>query len=148
MKTEASEISPGELEKEPVSPMLSFRMGRIPFTRASRCCIYSSFFLSDVVFRSSSFRFELLHTHAYAHAYIKHPTSQLFQNEQTARADGFGKNSDQWSKIVERTDGSGLDHVADGESLDGLVLGSAASAVGAAHGLDVAAAVLVTTAVK
>lgn len=49
---------------------------------------------------------------------------------------------------MERTDGSGLDHVADGESLDGLVLGSAASAVGAAHGLDVAAAVLVTTAVK
>ena len=47
-----------------------------------------------------------------------------------------------------RTDGSRLDHVADGESLDGLVLGSAASAVGAAHGLDVAAAVLVTTAVK
>jgi hypothetical protein len=48
----------------------------------------------------------------------------------------------------ERTDGSGLNHVADGESLDGLVLGSAAGAVGAAHGLDVAAAVLVATAVK
>jgi hypothetical protein len=47
-----------------------------------------------------------------------------------------------------RTDGSGLNHVADGESLDGLVLGSAAGAVGAAHGLDVAAAVLVATAVK
>lgn len=49
---------------------------------------------------------------------------------------------------LERTDGSGLNHVADGESLDGLVLGDAASAVGAAHGLDVAAAVLVTTAAK
>lgn len=46
------------------------------------------------------------------------------------------------------TDGSGLNHVADGESLDGLVLGSAPSAVGAAHGLDVAAAVLVTTVVR
>lgn len=45
-----------------------------------------------------------------------------------------------------RTDGSGLDHVADGEALDGLVLRGAASAVGAAHGLDVAAAILVTTA--
>lgn len=45
-----------------------------------------------------------------------------------------------------RTDGSRLDHVANGEALDGLVLGSAASAVGAAHGLDVAAAILVTTA--
>lgn len=45
-----------------------------------------------------------------------------------------------------RTDGSRLDHVADGEALDGLVLGGAASAVGAAHGLDVAAAILVTTA--
>lgn len=48
----------------------------------------------------------------------------------------------------EHTDGSGLNHVADSESLDGLVLGDAASAVGAAHGLGVAAAVLVTTAVK
>ena len=49
---------------------------------------------------------------------------------------------------IERTDSSGLDHVADGESLDSLVLGDAASAVGAAHGLDVAAAVLVAAAVK
>ena len=49
---------------------------------------------------------------------------------------------------VSRTDSSGLDHVADGESLDRLVLGSATSAVGAAHGLDVAAALLVATAVK
>lgn len=46
------------------------------------------------------------------------------------------------------TDGSGLNHVADSESLDGLVLGDAASAVGAAHGLGVAAAVLVTTVVR
>ena len=50
-------------------------------------------------------------------------------------------------RSVERTDGSGLNHVADGESLDGLVLGGAARAVGAAHGLDVAAAVLVATAI-
>ena len=48
---------------------------------------------------------------------------------------------------IERTDGSRLNHVADSESLDRLVLGDAAGAVGAAHGLDVAAAVLVTTAV-
>ena len=47
-----------------------------------------------------------------------------------------------------RTDGGRLNHVADGEPLDGLVLGNAASAVGAAHRLDVAAAVLVTTAKK
>jgi hypothetical protein len=49
---------------------------------------------------------------------------------------------------LERTDGSGLNHVADGESLDRLVLRSATSAVGAAHGLDVAAAVLVATAAE
>lgn len=49
---------------------------------------------------------------------------------------------------LSRTDGSGLDHVADGEALDGLVLGGAAGAVGAAHRLDVAAAILVATAIK
>ena len=47
-----------------------------------------------------------------------------------------------------RTDGSRLNHVADGEPLDGLVLRSAAGAVGAAHRLDVAAAVLVATAIE
>lgn len=46
----------------------------------------------------------------------------------------------------QRTDGGGLDHVADGESLDRLVLGCASRAVGASNGLDVAAALLVTTA--
>ena len=45
-----------------------------------------------------------------------------------------------------RTDGGGLDHVADGESLDRLVLGGASRAVGAADGLDVATTLLVTTA--
>ena len=49
---------------------------------------------------------------------------------------------------IERTDSSGLDHVADGEALDGLVLGGAASAVGATHRLDVAAAILVAAAIK
>ena len=49
---------------------------------------------------------------------------------------------------VARTDSSRLDHVADSESLDRLVLRGAASAVGAAHGLDVAAAVLVAAAVQ
>jgi hypothetical protein len=46
-----------------------------------------------------------------------------------------------------RTDGGRLDHVADGESLDRLVLGCASRAVGAADGLDVAATLLVTAAV-
>jgi hypothetical protein len=49
---------------------------------------------------------------------------------------------------VGRTDGGRLNHVADGESLDCLVLGSASRAVGAADGLDVAAALLVTAAVS
>jgi hypothetical protein len=49
--------------------------------------------------------------------------------------------------LSERTDGSRLDHVADGESLDRLVLGCASRAVGAADGLDVAATLLVTAAV-
>jgi hypothetical protein len=39
-----------------------------------------------------------------------------------------------------RTDSRRLDHVADGEPLDGLVLGGASRAVGAPNGLDVAAA--------
>lgn len=41
------------------------------------------------------------------------------------------------------TNSSRLNHVADGESLDGLVLGGASRAVGATDGLDVAAALLV-----
>jgi len=48
--------------------------------------------------------------------------------------------------IGDITDGSRLNHVADGEPLDSLVLGNAAGAVGAAHRLDVAAAILVATA--
>lgn len=47
---------------------------------------------------------------------------------------------------TKRTNSSRLDHVADGESLDGLVLGRAARAVAAADGLDVAAALLVAAA--
>lgn len=47
-----------------------------------------------------------------------------------------------------RTDGSRLDHVTDGESLDCLVLRGASRAVGAADGLDVAAALLVATAMN
>lgn len=46
-----------------------------------------------------------------------------------------------------RTDGGRLNHVADGEALDRLVLGSASRAVAAADGLDVAAALLVAAAV-
>ena len=47
-----------------------------------------------------------------------------------------------------RTDSGGLNHVADGEPLDGLVLGGASRAVGATDRLDVAPAVLVAAAVK
>ena len=49
---------------------------------------------------------------------------------------------------MRRTDGGGLDHVADGKSLDRLILGSASRAVGATDGLDVAATLLVTAAVE
>jgi len=49
---------------------------------------------------------------------------------------------------VSRTNGSRLDHVADGEALDGLVLWCAARAVGAADWLDVATSLLVATAVR
>ena len=52
-----------------------------------------------------------------------------------------------WSGL-RRTDGGGLNHVADGESLDRLVLGSASRAVRAADGLDVATALLVATAIR
>lgn len=48
----------------------------------------------------------------------------------------------------QRTDGSRLNHVADGESLDRLILGSASRAVAAADGLGVAAALLVAAAVN
>lgn len=46
-----------------------------------------------------------------------------------------------------RTNSSGFDHVADGKSLYRLVLGCASRAVAASDGLDVAAALLVTSAV-
>lgn len=49
---------------------------------------------------------------------------------------------------VRRTDGGGLNHVADGEPLDGLVLGGASRAVGATDRLDVAPAVLVAAAAR
>lgn len=49
--------------------------------------------------------------------------------------------------IRDITDGSGLNHVADGEALDGLILGSASRAVAAADGLGVAAALLVAAVV-
>jgi hypothetical protein len=48
---------------------------------------------------------------------------------------------------MEHTDGGRLDHVADGEPLDGLVLGRASRAVAAADGVDVAAALLVAAVV-
>lgn len=43
------------------------------------------------------------------------------------------------------TDGSRLDHVSDGESLNGLVLGDHAGTVGASHRLDVSSALLVAS---
>lgn len=45
-----------------------------------------------------------------------------------------------------RTNSGRLDHVADGEALDGLILGRAARAVAASDGLGVAAALLVAAA--
>lgn len=53
----------------------------------------------------------------------------------------------QVSRAMSRTDSSRLNHVADGESLDGLVLGSASRAVAAADGVDVAATLLVAAVV-
>ena len=50
--------------------------------------------------------------------------------------------------IGDITDGGALDHVADGESLDCLVLGCAARAVGAADRLHMATALLVASATK
>lgn len=47
-----------------------------------------------------------------------------------------------------RTNSSRLNHVADGESLDRLVLGGASRAVAASDGLDVATALLVSAATK
>lgn len=47
-----------------------------------------------------------------------------------------------------RTDGSRLNHVADSEPLDGLVLRSTSGAVGAANWLNMAPSVLVTTAMR
>lgn len=45
------------------------------------------------------------------------------------------------------TNGSGLDDVSDHELLDGLILWDAAGAVGATHGLDVAAVVLAASSI-
>jgi len=46
--------------------------------------------------------------------------------------------------VVDVTDGSRLDHIADGESLDGLVLWCTPGAVGATNGLDVTSSILVS----
>lgn len=46
------------------------------------------------------------------------------------------------------TNGCALDHVADGESLDGLVLGNASGAVAAAYKFDVTASRLVAAAIS
>lgn len=52
-----------------------------------------------------------------------------------------------WTGWVQHTDGSGLNHIADGESLDCLVFGSASGTIGAADGLDMTAPVLVAAAI-
>lgn len=49
---------------------------------------------------------------------------------------------------MQHTDGGRLNHITDGESLDGLVLGGTSGAVGATDGLDVATTLLVTSAIK
>lgn len=74
----------------------------------------------------------------------------VFGEDQMQVVRGKGRRKCSWGVEVwrnRRTDGSGLDHVADGESLDGLVLRNASRAVGAADGLDVATTLLVATAV-
>jgi len=53
----------------------------------------------------------------------------------------------EYRRIGDVTNGGGFHHVTDGESLDGLIFGCASRAVGAADGLDVAAALLVTAVV-
>ena len=58
----------------------------------------------------------------------------------------FRARISKWIRSDRRTDSGGLNHVADGESLDGLVLGGASRAVGATDRLDVAPAVLVAAA--
>lgn len=50
--------------------------------------------------------------------------------------------------ISQVADGGDLNHVADGESLDGLILWCASRAVGAADWLDVSTSLLVATAKK
>lgn len=47
--------------------------------------------------------------------------------------------------LADVTDGSGLDHVTNAEALDGLVLSNHTVAVGAANGLYMATATLVTS---
>ena len=49
--------------------------------------------------------------------------------------------------LAERTNSGRLDHVSDGETLDGLILGCASRAVAATDGLGVATTLLVATAV-
>ena len=50
--------------------------------------------------------------------------------------------------VADITDGRALDHVTDGETLDGLILRDASRAVRAADEVDVAAAVLVAAVVS
>lgn len=60
---------------------------------------------------------------------------------------GAARNEGAGGEGVILTSGGRLNHVADGEPLDGLVLGGASRAVGAPDGLDVAAALLVAAVV-
>lgn len=76
------------------------------------------------------------------------PTKQLafpkffFSNSSPAECGDISKGE------IRHTDGGGLNHVADGESLDRLVLRSASRAVGATDGLDVATTALVASATR
>lgn len=51
-------------------------------------------------------------------------------------------------RLVQHTDGSRFNHIADGKPLDCLVFGSASGTIGAADGLDMATPILVATAIK
>jgi hypothetical protein len=71
--------------------------------------------------------------------------------QRTQRHPRYHLGAVSWLLITEgserkHTNSSRLDHVANGETLDGLVLGGASAAVGAADGLGVAAALLVAAA--
>lgn len=134
MKTEASEISPAQVEKKKKNRSVL----DIDFRVSSTANAMDAFVASNLIpFPFSSY-------------FISNPSilkSNKFPPLSQRTTHPFHCRSCRYERVA-RTDSSRLDHVADSESLDRLVLRGAASAVGAAHGLNVAAAVLVAAAVQ